>query len=448
MSGPQNAGASNARHFARVSAVTAALVSPPVHGTGPRAPMRYAINATLLSTATPDGPRWLFQDVHQGGPAQEAGIRAGDLLLAVNGQRVEPPSLLTFALGEDHAVTVESCNGQSRTLQVVLPEAEANGKAPSKPPMAEPASVTARAITPAIGHLRVAFFPGVNGQKFARALDAALAELPDCTRLIVDLRGNLGGFVGSLRLMSYLTRDRVPVGYSLTRRGEDAKWRPEDLPCIDKLPATTLDMVKMALRFKVIHRDRSILLVTEGLGPQPFHGSTDARERAHLKCWRDGGRVREAESARDHRRNDYRWSGPGRGELLGRQRVYTSLPGSWVVLVGRPNRGGRGVSPDVEVPLSSEELRNGRDNQLEAAIEAVEKLVVRAASSGRLSTRVRRETTGGGRRASRKRPLPASRPAHSTWNPGSPTVFDHHHAPLLAHVKDFVRRLAHLRARQ
>jgi C-terminal processing protease CtpA/Prc len=31
-------------------------------------------------------------------------------------------------------------------------------------------------------------------------------------------------------------------------------------------------MVKMAIRFKVIHRDRSIRLVTEGLGAKPFHG--------------------------------------------------------------------------------------------------------------------------------------------------------------------------------
>jgi C-terminal processing protease CtpA/Prc len=30
-------------------------------------------------------------------------------------------------------------------------------------------------------------------------------------------------------------------------------------------------MVKMAVRFKVIHRDRSIRLMTEGLGAKPFH---------------------------------------------------------------------------------------------------------------------------------------------------------------------------------
>jgi hypothetical protein len=134
------------------------------HGTGPRAPMRYAINATLLSADTPEGPRWLFQDVHEGGPAHGAGIRGGDLLTAVDGERVEPPTLPVFALGEDHAVTVENSNGQSKTVQVILPKAETHAKAPSKPPMAEPASVTAREIRPGIGHLRVAFFPASTGK--------------------------------------------------------------------------------------------------------------------------------------------------------------------------------------------------------------------------------------------------------------------------------------------
>ena len=35
---------------------------------------------------------------------------------------------------------------------------------------------------------------------------------------------------------------------------------------------------------------------------------------------------------------------------------------------------GRGVSPDVDVPLSSEELRQGNDNQLTAALDAAQAL--------------------------------------------------------------------------
>jgi carboxyl-terminal processing protease len=44
-------------------------------------PARHAINATLQRIAVNGNERWMFQDVHQGGPAYSAGIRPGDLLL-------------------------------------------------------------------------------------------------------------------------------------------------------------------------------------------------------------------------------------------------------------------------------------------------------------------------------------------------------------------------------
>jgi len=78
------------------------------HQSGQRAPARYAINATFCAFDTPEGPRWLFEDVHEGGPAHAAGIRRGDVLLNVNGRSISPPELPTFALGTDARVTIES----------------------------------------------------------------------------------------------------------------------------------------------------------------------------------------------------------------------------------------------------------------------------------------------------------------------------------------------------
>src|SRR6202790_543058 len=49
-------------------------------------PARHAINATMQRMAVNGSERWMFQDVHQGGPAYSAGIRPGDLLLG-NGER-------------------------------------------------------------------------------------------------------------------------------------------------------------------------------------------------------------------------------------------------------------------------------------------------------------------------------------------------------------------------
>src|SRR5258705_9216068 len=78
------------------------------HETGNRAPARYAINATFARVGSDNGigPGWIFQDVHEGGPAHNAGIRPGDILVTVNGEVVTPPALPTFALGNDAVVTV------------------------------------------------------------------------------------------------------------------------------------------------------------------------------------------------------------------------------------------------------------------------------------------------------------------------------------------------------
>lgn len=339
------------------------------HDSAQRAPARYAINATFSAVETPDGDRWMFQDVHDGGPAHAAGLRPGDVLHRVNGESIRPPALPTFALGSDHLVAVERDGQPVREVRVDLPKAKAGGKATAKPPMAEPTSVTARAIGPGVGYLKVAFFPGINGQRFARELDHALATVPDCSGLIIDLRGNLGGFVGSLRLMSYLTPDRLPVGYSLTRHGEAQGRRLDQLPCIDRLPKTTLDMIKMAVRFKVIHRDRSIRLVTEGLGPQPFHGrivmlinehtlsagemvAAFAKENglARLIGTRTGGQVL------------------GGGNFSVGHGFILRLPAAaWYTWRGTIVEG-QGVAPDVEVPLSVDRLREGQDNQLERGV--------------------------------------------------------------------------------
>src|SRR5581483_1134783 len=342
------------------------------HQSAQRAPARYAINATFCAFDTPDGPRWLFEDVHDGGPAHAAGIRPGDLLLRVNDRSIGPPELPTFALGTDARVTIERVDGGAREVTVVRPKADP-GKRNAKPPMAEPTSVTARPIKSGIGYVRIAFFPGVNGQRFARELDRALVTVQDCSRLILDLRGNLGGFVGSLRLMSYLTPNRVPVGYSLTRKGEDRKWRPDQLACIDRLPANRIDTLKMAVRFLVLHRDRSIRLVTEGLGAKPFHGRVVMLVNEHTLS--AGEMV--AAFAKENRLARIVGTRTG-GQVLGGANfavghgfVMRFPAAGWYSWSGAVVEG-CGVQPEVDVPLSIDALRNGSDNQVETALAEVQ----------------------------------------------------------------------------
>ncbi|MGE3512562.1 MAG: S41 family peptidase [Vicinamibacterales bacterium] len=346
------------------------------HSSGSSAPARYAINATFCPADLDGaGERWMFQDVHPGGPAERAGIRPGDILLEVNGKPFMPPILPTFPLGQDADILISRGDGSTASINVVLPKAPANGKPGAKPPMAEPTSVTASTIEPDVGYLRVAFFPGVNGQRFAREFETALPSIGGCRRLVVDLRGNLGGFVGSLRLMSALTPDRIPVGYSLTRKGSDRGWRRDTLPCIDRLPESRLDALRMALRFLVLNRDRSIRLTTEGLGARRFHGRVAMLVNKHTLS---AGEMVAAFAAE----NDLatlvgtRTGGQvlgGGNFAVGSGFVLRFPAAAWFMWSGAIVEG-VGVAPRLDVSLELAAPGTGVDSQLRAALATVRAL--------------------------------------------------------------------------
>jgi carboxyl-terminal processing protease len=184
-------------------------------------PARHAINATMQRIAVDGGERWMFQDVHQGGPAYSAGIRPGDLLLDRGGREIRPPEDLTFSVGETVDLTVEKLNGGQERLRLQLPVPKSK-----KHPVTAPDPVHAEKLSGEIGLLKVAMFPGVVGIDVAKDIDRGIASLNSCSRLIVDLRGNTGGGIGGLRLMSYLTPGKLEVGYSLTRKRPGAWLSP------------------------------------------------------------------------------------------------------------------------------------------------------------------------------------------------------------------------------
>ncbi|MBN9659285.1 MAG: hypothetical protein J0H49_13950 [Acidobacteria bacterium] len=241
------------------------------HKVGDRVPVQHALNASLRSVAVNGSRSWVFLNIVEDGPAYRSGIKNGEVLHVFDGKPLEPPASPRFQLGGKHELQIRGiANGETRCVTVEIP----NRAAKDRPPMIEPKSVSYRTAGPGIGIIRVASFPGAVGLDFARSLDAAVSTLKQkgCSRLIVDLRGNIGGGLGSLRLMSYLCPGRLPIGYSMSREGIRKGWSKERLPRIGSIPSGKLGLLGMALKFKVLHRDRSMVLQTEGLGEQPFHG--------------------------------------------------------------------------------------------------------------------------------------------------------------------------------
>jgi C-terminal processing protease CtpA/Prc len=240
------------------------------HRNARRASSRAALSATYLADDTDYGKRWIFQDVHSGGAAAIAGIEPGNILLRVDGREIEPPEHPVFPMGKQTRVELIDNHDQQRSVTVDV--ARPKGK---KLHFIEPTLVEARRLGDGLGYLKIAMFPGMVGVVVANQIGNAVRSLEGADRLIIDLRGNTGGGIGALRVMSLLTPERVPVGFALDKRRATANLDHEKqgFPRFSRIPSNTKSLWPLALRFApAMLAKKPVVLETEGLGTQPFHG--------------------------------------------------------------------------------------------------------------------------------------------------------------------------------
>jgi carboxyl-terminal processing protease len=330
---------------------------------------QHAIGATLRSVPGIDAPRWIFLDVFDDSPAACANISPGHLLVAVNGTPAAPPSFPVFRFGQEHYVTVElPKEKETRNVVVIVPPKAPNGR---RPPLIEPKSITYRMLRN-IGILKIPFFPGAFGIRFSSLLDAAVESLKaqGCNCLIIDLRGCLGGSLGFASLVSYLCPDRIPIGFDITRKRLKRGYTVEQLPRVP-MPNTKLGLLFCLARFSV--QDKSLLLLTQGLGKQPFHG----RVVVLVNEWTNSAGEMAAQFAKDTKLATVVGI-QTRGNVLGsamfnaghRYQLYLPIFG-WYSPSGNCAEGS-GVLPDVPVDVDPERLAYGDDAQVKKALELLQ----------------------------------------------------------------------------
>jgi len=339
------------------------------HSTARRASSRAALSATYLSDETTYGKRWIFQDVHSGGAAAIAGIEPGNILLRVDGREIVPPEHPVFPMGKQTSVEVVANDDKNRTVSVDV--ARPKGK---KLHFIEPTLVESRRLENGTGYLKVAMFPGMVGVVVANQISSGIASLGDIDRLIIDLRGNTGGGIGALRVMSLLTPDKIPVGFALDRRREtaDIESKKSSFPRFSSIPASTKNLWLLALRFAApMLTKKPVVLETEGLGTKPFQGRilllvdrhtasaaemivAFARENHLAKILGENtaGRLLSATSVK-----------VGNGFRL-------ALPtGSFRTWKGHAHEGAP-IEPDQVVEFDWRDRRFGRDRQLDYAVSS------------------------------------------------------------------------------
>jgi len=336
------------------------------HEGRPRAAGRIAIAATFAKAETPDGQRWLFQDVHPGGVAAQAGIRPGDVLLTIGEKEFRPPEAMPFSLGQTYTFTVRRADGSTTEATMAVP-----GSAERRRPIVVPGQVvTAGRLHDGVGFVRVSMFPGILGMDVARDISRAIADL-ECDRLVIDLRGNTGGGIGCLRLMSHMCADRRGVGYSLGRAAERAGRRKEQLPQFDRIPASKWGVVPLMIKFA--RAGRSVAVFTETLGSQPHHGRVALLVNEHSAS---AAEMVAAFASEYGLATLVGVRTPGRLVATSAFKVgygyRIAIPVAAYYTWHGNNLEGKGVTPTIEEPFSPEAVWTGHDNQLARAVASLQ----------------------------------------------------------------------------
>jgi carboxyl-terminal processing protease len=263
----------------------------------------------------------------EGGPAEQAGIRAGDRVLGVDGV-----SIVGVTLYE----AIGLIRGPEGTEVTLLIEREG---------VAEPFKVTVTrarldiAITEVemrddgIGYIRLYDFSATAGERMVEGLEELLAQEPQA--IIFDLRGNPGGWLDQAVDVADLFLDD---GAILIERWSDGREKSfeahpgdvgEDVPLVvlvDRGSASAAEIVAGALQ----DRERAVLIgeLTFGKGSvqRPFTLS-------------DGSELRVTAAL---------WFTPNDRAIHG-----------------------DGLAPDIEVPWPEEEVEPDVDPQLERAVEYI-----------------------------------------------------------------------------
>ncbi len=168
----------------------------------------------------------------EGSPAEAAGIRAGDVILQVDGKPIQgmnliqAVSLIRGPKGTKVTLTLQR-EGEPETINLEVSRADIKVE-----------SVRARSLDHKVAYVRVSQF----GQQTAKELRDAVQELSkeSPSGLVLDLRGNPGGYLASAIDVSSLFLEDGVVLYELKSNGERQEYRIKRGNVVTKLPMIVL----------------------------------------------------------------------------------------------------------------------------------------------------------------------------------------------------------------
>jgi len=267
-----------------------------------------------------------------GSPAKAAGLKAGDKILAINGES-------SYGLSVSEAVL--KIRGEAGTNVTLTLQSGDND--PREVPITR-GVITISSVTWAdkgdgIAYIRVSRFGAETNKDWEKAVSEINVQMKELDSIIVDVRGNPGGYLQSA---VYLAGDFIrnkPVIYQETSDGTQIPFNTNRVGSFEKVPgiyvlidggsASASEILAGALK-----EERSAVLV----GTKSFGKGTiqDAKD------FDDGSGVHITIA---------KWLTPEK---------------NWVHK--------EGLTPDVEVQITDQDIENQYDAQLEKAIELAKQI--------------------------------------------------------------------------
>ena len=275
-------------------------------------------------------------EVHRGGAAAESGLRAGDLVLAADGQSMKGKSiqeLVTIMRGIPGTEVNVEVERAGKRIQSVLTRKEI--QVPSVPYKA--------LLDSDIAYIVLSSFSEKSAQELANALSDFKRETK-ITGVILDLRGNLGGLLSQAIEVAnvFLNKGEMIVQVKGKNKAENQALYTTNIPVDAEVPLVVLIDSHSASASEIVagaiqDLDRGVILGSRSFGKGLVQSTRDLSHGAKLKLtvaryYVPSGRCIQSSKYQD-------------GKPV---QLVDSLQVAFKTKAGRTVYGGGGILPDVE----------------------------------------------------------------------------------------------------
>jgi carboxyl-terminal processing protease len=174
----------------------------------------------------------VVEDVVPDGPGQQAGVRVGDRILAIDGRRVfghldQAREKLSGDEGDEIILRVRGLDGEVRDLPITLA-------------YVPPETVFSERSGPMLV-IRITSFVNNTAERLSEAIEAGLAAKPAPSAVVIDLRGNRGGLLRQAVTSVALLADHGVIASTAGRDPEASHdWRIDGGDLTHGLPVIVL----------------------------------------------------------------------------------------------------------------------------------------------------------------------------------------------------------------